>query len=38
LYCGSPVLQQLPRLDRERLCNPGDNIDGHAALRALELT
>jgi hypothetical protein len=36
--CSSPILQQRPRLDRERLCNPGDNIDRHAALRALDRT
>jgi hypothetical protein len=32
----SPILQQLPRLDRERLCNAGDIIDRHVALRALD--
>src|SRR6202008_4073978 len=36
--CTSPILQQLPRLDRERLCDPGDIIDRHVALGALDRT
>src|SRR5258707_751212 len=34
----SPILQQLPRLDREPLCDPGDIVDRHVTLRALDRT
>jgi transcriptional regulator with XRE-family HTH domain len=34
----SPVLQQLPRLDRKRLCDAGDVVDRHVAFVAFDRT
>jgi hypothetical protein len=32
------ILEQLPRLDRERLCDPGDIVDRHVALGTFDRT